>query len=227
MPVRAVVLPAAPLLVPGAGGTARPLAATRAAVLEAVGAVRGPDGGPAVTWGVLAPAPRTTWDARRASFAAVGIADRWLPLPGGTGPVAGVPASVALWALAAAAGGDAVSGARVVELATRPGREDHQDRRAAIDHLDRCDGIVVAAGGRPGAAAQGSPGATPVDDVLADLAGAGGWERRVLQVVEEGPHLPGAYEVVVWEGPQRSANQPTPVISNQKRSVRPTRTVGT
>jgi hypothetical protein len=222
VPVRAVTLPATPLLVPGAAGSARPLAATRAAVLDALAQVRGLDGAPGRTWGVLASASRTAWDARRASLADAGVADRWVPsLVRAPGPAAGPAASVALWALGAVAGADAVHGVRVVELAAGPGAAPDRDETRALDVLEGLDGLVVAA------SPQDVAGLTPAGAVLAALADTGGWSPTVVSITEDGPHLPGSYDVVRWDGPQRSANQPTPVSSNQNRTVRPTRRVGT
>lgn len=222
MPVRAVALPATPLLVPGAAGSALPLAGTRAVVLDALAQACGPDGAEGRRWGVLASASRTAWDARRASLAAAGIADRWVPsLVTGTGPAAGPAASVALWALGAVAGADAVGGARVVELAVGPGPATDREEARALGVLEGLDCLVVAV------SPQDVAGLTPAGSVLAALAGTGGWSPTVVSVTEDGAHLPTSYDVVRWDGPQRSANQPTPVSSNQNRTVRPTRRVGT
>ncbi|MGF0116427.1 hypothetical protein ACQFYA_08880 [Promicromonospora sp. Marseille-Q5078] len=112
MPARAVVLPATPLLVPGAGGGADRLGEVRRVVDDALDRLlrgrRPGDGGdgPLV---VLAPVPRGAAGrtARlRPSLAGAGVRDRWVPAvaawPVPDDPAAHVPASVALVALRAA-----------------------------------------------------------------------------------------------------------------------------
>ncbi|MFE7408381.1 hypothetical protein, partial [Isoptericola sp. NPDC057559] len=109
MPARAVVLPATPLLVPGAGGGADRLGEVRRAVDEALDRLvtAAPAGdGPLV---VLAPVPRGAGGRigrLRPSLAGAGVADRWVPAvaawPDPRGEAAHVPASVALVALRSA-----------------------------------------------------------------------------------------------------------------------------
>jgi hypothetical protein len=225
--VRAVVLPATPLLVPGAAGEVRPLAATRRAVLDALAGVRGAGPGPA-RWGVLAPGVVTRCGARRASLGGVGIADRWVPsLPTrAPGPVAGTAASVALWALGVVAGDDAVLESVVVELGPgAPVGPDVVDE--AHELLAGLDGLVIA-GGVPGDPGAGAAGLAPALAAVVDtLAGRGGWHRTVTRTVETGEHLPPEYDVVVWSDDQSSANHPTPASSSTNRMVRPTSSTGT
>ncbi|MCK0116644.1 hypothetical protein MWU57_06330 [Isoptericola sp. S6320L] len=238
MPVHAVVLPATVLLVPGAGGVARPLEPLRRAVLDELSQVTGPTGAPPVRWGVLAPAARTAVGRRRPSLAGAGISDRWLggldgwPAHDAVGPrttPAAVPASVAQFVLADAVGPDAAADALVVELA-----EDGDDAllAATADELGDCDALLVA-GGDPGTARASTctPGVTAVLELL---AARGGWTSATRSVVVTAPHLPDRYDVVTWSGrpaptdqTAAAANQPTPASSSQKRTVRPTRTVGT
>ena len=261
MPVHAVALPATVLLVPGAAGGARPLAEVRAAVLAEVGRCAALDGGPVRTWGVLAPARRSTTGRRRPSLAAAGIADRWVPLlrdagdvgdtgadagPGRPPARAGLAASVALLVLAEVAGRATAAEAVVVELAPAA---DELARQAAVDTLARCDALLVADGTGTdvrGTEATGTGGTGGTDDavdaVVARLADRAGWEATTRTVAVTGPHLPDRYDVVSWGAPGPSgpsghrdgtaqsvaaANQPTPASSSQKRTVRPTRSVGT
>ncbi|WP_402467912.1 hypothetical protein [Isoptericola aurantiacus] len=195
MPVRAVVLPAAPLLVTGAAGDARPLAATRAAVHRALRASH--DAG-ARRWGVLAPATGASARARRPSLAAAGIADRWVPALAGLhardAALADLPASVALLVLVEAVGPGVADSAPVVELAD----DDGAAAQRAVADLGTCD-VLVVAGGVPGDAAVGPTALTrAVHDVLDRLAGLGGWRSEVRTVAEDGPHLAGGYDVVTW-----------------------------
>ncbi|WP_407318242.1 hypothetical protein UQW22_16555 [Isoptericola halotolerans] len=251
MPVHAVALPATVLLVTGAAGGARPLAEVRAAIRTEVGRCAAPDGGPVRTWGVLAPAVRSTTGRRRPSLAAAGIADRWVPLLRDAGDVgadvrpwppdpAGLAASVALLVLADARGPATAAEAVVVELAPAA---DQPARQAAVDALARCDALLVADGTGPGdPGGTGGTGGTDgaVDAVVARLADRAGWEATTRTVAVTGPHLPERYDVVVWGGPgtpgpsghragtqSAAANQPTPASSSQNRTVRPTRSVGT
>ncbi|PFG42815.1 hypothetical protein ATJ88_1487 [Isoptericola jiangsuensis] len=193
MTVRAVVLPATALLVPGAGGATGALQPLRDAVLAALAEA-------ATTtprrWAVLADAAVTRRDARRASLAAAGVADRWVPAlpPAPAGPsdaVAGVAASVALWAVAAVAGPGALADTRVVE--TGPGASP-ADVVAAADVLVGADLLVVASPGPHGPAG-------PASAVLADLARRGGWSPRTATVRVDAPHLPPVYEVTSWSTP--------------------------
>jgi hypothetical protein len=229
--VHAVVLPATVLLVPGAAGAARPLPEVRAAVLAQVARCSAADGSPVRRWGVLAPGARPGTGRRRPSLAAAGIADRWVPLlrraadeqVAWAATPAGPAASVAQLVLAEAVGPATAAEAVVVELAPAA---DEPAREAAVAALDRCDALVVA----------DDDGA--VAAVVAHLAARAGWEATTRSVDVQGPHLPARYDVVAWgrsgtprTGPTgqsaASANQPTPASSNQNRTVRPTRTVGT
>ncbi|WP_278237117.1 hypothetical protein [Isoptericola sp. AK164] len=196
MPARAVVLPATPLLVPGAAGTARPLGDLRAAVADALAAVRTPHGAVPQRWGVLAPGPRTAAGARRASLAAAGVHDRWLPGPptGVTLPAAHVPASVALLVLARALGDDVAAGAHVVEVAD----DDPGAVRVGLRELAGVDALVVAGGSPADPAAGPTACTTAVAGVLAGLADRGGWSATTRTVAASGDHLPGAYDVVTW-----------------------------
>ncbi|GAA1969933.1 hypothetical protein GCM10009718_01830 [Isoptericola halotolerans] len=242
-----MVLPATVLLVPGAGGTGSGLPSVRSAVLAQLGRCTAADGRPPVRWGVLGPSPRTRTGRRRPSLAAAGIADRWLPLlRDGWDPTAGpaehtepggVATSVAQLMLAEAVGPGAAREAVVVELAATV---DEAARRAAADVLASCDAVVVA-GGDPLDAQAGPTRCAPgVEQMLAVLAERSGWVATTRSVETAGPHLPVRYDVVTWGAPAPgprtgrspaqnavSANQPTPVSSSQKRTVRPTRTVGT
>ncbi|MDO8144632.1 hypothetical protein [Isoptericola sp. 178] len=197
MPTRAVVLPATPLLVPGAAGHARPLTAVRAAVSRALAAVRGPHGGPPDRWGVLAPASRSSAGTRRPSLAAAGVADCWLPgrLIAAGVPTAQVPASVALLTLAAVVGEQAARRAHVVQLAG----DDHAAVGYGLGELSGLDALVVA-GGDPEDAAAGPTACAPaVRGVLDELAARHGWTATVRVVAEPGGgHLPDAYDVVTW-----------------------------
>ncbi|MFD6175740.1 MULTISPECIES: hypothetical protein [unclassified Isoptericola] len=175
MPARAVVLPATPLLVPGAGGDVDRLGDVRRAVDEALDRLVS---GPAATTAgdgtlvVLAPVPRAGHGRvgrLRPSLAGAGVADRWVPAvagwPDAGATTAHVPASVALVALRAAlvrAGREAdVADVVVVEVgADGPGA----DARAA---LGRARGIVVAGGAVPGTS---GAAADPTPDTAADLA---------------------------------------------------------
>ncbi|WP_277212775.1 hypothetical protein [Isoptericola croceus] len=237
MPVRAVVLPATVLLVPGAAGLAPPLEPVRAAVLAEVARCVGPDGGAPARWGVLAAAARDSVGRCRPSLAGAGIADRWVPGLDDGWPAAraavlcGVPASVALLVLAEAAGRAAAVEALVVELAPTAA----EDRlAAAVDALADCDAVLVAAGAAHRAVAGPSAGDPAVTEVQERLAERSGWVATRRPVPAAGPHLPGRYDVVTWGTPagpsgqnRVSANQSTPASSSQNRAARPTRTVGT
>jgi hypothetical protein len=199
--VRAVVLPATPLLVPGAAGAAIALGAVRDAVLEPLRRAAGPgtDASAPQRWGVLADGAQDRRGARRASLAAAGMADRWVPdLPGPPvgepdSAVAGVAASIGLWAVGAAAGAPALAGVEVVELA---GGADPDAVAAALDVLAAVDVLVVAATGPRG------PG-TAAGRVLAALADRGDWSGRTVEVPVDGPHLLATYAVTTWEGAAR------------------------
>ncbi|MFP3713627.1 hypothetical protein [Puerhibacterium sp. TATVAM-FAB25] len=200
-PVRAVVVPATPLLVPGAAGAAEVLVAVRAAVRRALRELAAADpGGPAPA--VLAHGPVVRAGRLRPSLAAVGVADRWVPLLGertaaGTGSgddgVAGVPASVALLALADAG----LAAGVTVEVPAAAGPDDVAAAVAALG----TGPVVVAGGGVPGGPERGPAALAPgVAAVLAALAAAGGWEAGPTAVPAHHEHLPAAYHVTVHRG---------------------------
>jgi hypothetical protein len=196
--VRAVVLPATPLLVPGAAGAADVLAELRAVVLDELGRALHAAPATGARWAVLADGPSTRRGARRASLAAAGIADRWVPAlpdaPDGATSAA-VPASVALWA-AAAAGAPGHGPVEVVELADAASQG---DVAGAVEALADVDVVVVAGAGQDG------PGAGTAR-ALDVLAGREGWVPRAVTVTVDGPHLLAGYAVTVWEA-DRAADQ--------------------
>lgn len=215
VPARAVVVPATPLLVPGAAGAADVLVAVRAQVRRALGELAAAPGGPAPA--VLAHGPVLRAGRLRPSLAAAGVADRWVPLLArrpatGTGSdddgddgddgddrddrddgVAGVPASVALLALADAG----LAAGVTVEVPAAPGPEDVAAALAAVG-----DGpVVVAGGGVPGGPERGPEVLAPgVAAVLAALAAAGGWDAERTAVPARHEHLPETYVVTVHRG---------------------------
>ncbi len=224
MPVRAVVLPATPLLVPGAAGAADPAAPVRAAVLEALGALL--DDASGGTLAVLAhgsgPARRTR--AARPSLAGAGVPERWTPGlrawgAGAARPAVQVPASVALVCLAAALGarGARAGAADVVvhEVPPALARVPDDVGRVAAD-LRAAAGVVVAGGGPPGPApwtpdvptpgvpapdapAPGAPASGGLAPGVAAVLAALGprWEPEERTVAVAGDHLPARYAVTL------------------------------
>jgi hypothetical protein len=203
-PARAVVVPATPLLVPGAAGAAEVLVAVRAEVRRALRelAAAAP-AGPAPA--VLAHGPVVRAGRLRPSLAAAGVADRWVPLladrPAPRGDrhddrdgVAGVPASVALLALADAGLGAGVT----VEVPAGVGPDDVGAALAALG----AGPVVVAGGGVPGGPDRDPEALAPgVAAVLAALVAAAGWQAEPTAVPAHHEHLPAAYHVTVHRGP--------------------------
>ncbi|WP_275003832.1 hypothetical protein [Promicromonospora iranensis] len=199
--MRAVILPATPLLLDGvAPGLRRdPLTPVRAAVRAALVELTVGGGLPLV----VAHGPALRHGRLRPSLAGSGISDRWLPdpsaeqllavdppVPDGGLPSAGTGASVALLALAGVLGPRA---ADVETLEVPPDGASLDDQTA--DLLRRCDGLVVAGGGAPGGL-DGSPGAL-TDGLRAALraAGADGWTADVQVFELSHDHLPPEYRV--------------------------------
>ncbi|MFC7022508.1 hypothetical protein ACFQHV_05145 [Promicromonospora thailandica] len=202
--MRAVILPATPLLVPGLvpGLCPDPLAAVRDAVRVALSGLVGPAGGRADGDPlplVVAHGPALRHARLRPSLAASGIGDRWLPRSlaapvaddDTTGP-AGTGASVALLALSDVLGARA---AAVETLEVPPSAETFDDATTALLHA--AAGLVVAGGGSPGAArpGHGDDSLTPGLRAALRLAGAGAWTADVRTFPQSHGHLPAAYHV--------------------------------
>jgi hypothetical protein len=191
--VRAVILPATPLLVPGLapGLRADPLTAVRGAVRAALAEL--------VTGGrlplVLAHGHALRHGRLRPSLAGAGIGDRWLPGTSAAaswadGAPAGTGASVALLALADVLGDRAAD----VETLEVPADGSSLDDGAA-SLLRSATGLVVAGGGVPG-------GVDDRPEVLTDgiraalrAAGADAWHAEVQLFEQSHGHLPPAYRV--------------------------------
>lgn len=188
---RAVVLPATPLLVPGAAGRARVLDAARRAALDGLAGL--PADRPVVVVGAGTREEGVESAPATASLAAAGVADAWLDPawtqpagldPEGTGREvvgpAGVGASVALLALGATG---RRAGVEVVELGDAV---DPADARAlGVALRGRGVGLVVADDPR-------RPALAAVLDGFVDAA----WEReRTTSRVDASPDG-AAYEVV-------------------------------
>lgn len=209
MIVRAVILPATPLLVPGlAPGLRRdPFAAVRGAVRAALAELTAGGRLPLV----LAHGPALRHGRMRPSLAGSGIGDRWLPdpstgsgrrpstgsgrraaaaVPWADGAPAGIGASVALLALAD------VLGARAADVETLEVPPDAALLdAAAADLLRGATGLVVAGGGVPGGLDSG-PGVL-TDGIWAALrvAGADAWHSDVQVFEQSHDHLPPEYRV--------------------------------
>lgn len=210
MPVRAVLLPATPLLVPGVAGGADPAAPVRAVVLEALAALL--DDAPGGTLAVLAhgrgPARRTR--GPRPSLAGAGVPERWTPGvrawdDGASRHAVQVPASVALVCLATALEGRGARGrtADVVvhEVPSAFGQLPDGVARVAAE-LRAAAGVVVATGRPPGAV--GDAPDAPAPGVAAVLAALGPrWEPEERTVAVAGDHLPPRYVVTLLRGPAR------------------------
>lgn len=191
--VRAVILPATPLLVPGLapGLRADPLMAIRDAVRAALADLVAGGRLPLV----LAHGPALRHGRMRPSLAGAGIGDRWLPGPSAAtswadGAPAGSGASVALLALADVLGDRATD----VETLEVPADCSSLDDGTA-DLLRGATGLVVAGGGAPGGLDDG-PDALP-DGIRAALraAGADAWRAEVQVFEQSHGHLPPAYRV--------------------------------
>jgi len=194
-----VVIPATPLLVPGAAGAADPLAAVREVVREVLRGElprSGSGGGARAVVLGTGPAPRA--GRLRPSLAAAGIADSVLGLAddddedvadaggdGGDGVAATGP-SVALLALVGAGIDLAAEPVEVVEV---PG--------------DAPAGEVAAVAGRlrapsaPGLLVVADHPAPGVDAVLEALTADGGWEREEHELPQDHGHLPPSYRITV------------------------------
>ncbi len=207
MPVRAVVLPATPLLVPGVGGTVDPLAPVRQRVDAAV--VELLDDAGAGTLAVLAhgSGDGTRTHGPRPSFAGAGVPDARVPelqpWAASQREALQVPASVALVCLAGAleARGARTRLSDVVALevpAALAARPDNAARLAA--DLRGVAGIVVAGGGAPGSLDATPEALAPgVAAVLALLASS--WVPEVRTLAVEHEHLPGEYRVTLLREP--------------------------
>lgn len=226
MSVRAVILPATPLLVPGVAGMADVLDDVRDAVREAIAEIVMGGRRPLV----VAHGEALRHGRMRPSLAAVGVADTWLRLPGSLGsrdphgsedtsggaggrppweqdlPVAGVGASVALLCLAEVLGEQA-GAVETLELPPawndQPGFSAASDlrpaRAAAVGHLMAADGLVVAGGGVPGGVVT-DPGAL-APGVAEALAAVGAqWSPEVRILPQSHDHLPPEYRVTLLRG---------------------------
>lgn len=191
--VRAVILPATPLLVPGLapGLRADPLMAVRGAVraelAELVAGGRLPL--------VLAHGPTLRHGRMRPSLAAAGIGDRWLPgLSAATswadGAAAGTGASVALLALVDVLGDRAAD----VETLEVPAAGSSLDG-AVVDLLRGATGLVVAGGGVPGGLDDGPEALTDGIRAALRVAGADAWHAEVQVFEQSHGHLPASYRV--------------------------------
>ncbi|MCF4122988.1 hypothetical protein L1785_18595 [Antribacter sp. KLBMP9083] len=227
MSVRAVILPATPLLVPGVAGMADVLDDVRDAVREALAEIVMGGRRPLV----VAHGEALRHGRMRPSLAAVGVADTWLRIPdfrghrevpqrsedtsGGGGarrspwephlPVAGVGASVALMCLAEVLGEQA-GAVETLELppawSDQPGISaggESEARAAAVGHLMAADGLVVAGGGVPGGLLT-DPGAL-APGVAEALAAVGAeWTPEVRVLPQSHDHLPPEYRVTLLRG---------------------------
>jgi hypothetical protein len=209
--VRAVILPATPLLVPGVtpGLLADPLADVREAVARALAELTA--GGPLPL--VLANGPVLRHGHLRPTLAGSGIGDRWLPEPPtGSGlrpssdsgrrtgagdhraddarPAAGTGASVALLALADVLGPRAAD----VETLEVPPSTVPLDG-GVLELLRRAGGLVVAGGGAPGGQDSGPDALTQGIRAALRAAGADEWTAEVQVFEQRHDHLPPEYRV--------------------------------
>ncbi|WP_166846847.1 hypothetical protein [Isoptericola sp. BMS4] len=204
MTVRAVALPATPLLVRGAAGAEDVLTTTRERAATLLGRLLD-DAGGARDLLVVAPLPRGATppdDAgpapRRPSLAGAGIPDRWLPDLDGW-PRAGaahVPASVALLTLGRALVARGEPGRRgavgVIEL---PADAPPSVVARAVASVRAAAATVLA--WSPG------PSTQPVAEIAAALVAEAGWVPETTATVERGDHLPGRYELTAWREDRR------------------------
>ncbi|MFC8921527.1 hypothetical protein [Cellulosimicrobium sp. NPDC057127] len=189
MTLRAVVLPATPLLVPGAAGRAEVLVAVRRAVLDALRAL--PAHGAPVVVAAGGPGGDLVRGPASASVAAFGVAPAWAdPAWSASSPpeepgvrAASPGAAVALLALAAAG---RHGSADVVELGTGVDRAE----AAALGRGLRVEGATVVVAHDPRCPA--------LEAVLDGFAAPGDErERTTYPGVDDGP----AYDVVRWTTP--------------------------
>ena len=190
------MIPATPLLVPGAAGAADPLAAVRAAVravlLRELRRCGSDDGARAC---VLGTGPAARAGRLRPSLAAAGIADAVIGLgaDGATGArsvgwegVASPGPSVALLALAGAGVDLAGEGVEVVEV---PGRAPAAVVAAVVARLraPSAPGLLVVAD-------HPAPG---VDAVVEALTADAAWSREETDLPQHHEHLPPSYRITV------------------------------
>jgi hypothetical protein len=209
--VRAVVLPATPLLVAGAGGAAPPPAGLRELVAGALSALLDDallddarPGGLAVL--AHRSGSRVRSGAARPSLAGAGVPPAWVPALGAWGgpgdEVAQVPASVALLCLADAleARGEHARLRDVVVHEVPPGlAERPEELEAVADAVREARGVVVAGGGVPGGLDAAPDALAPgVRAVLGRVAAS--WTPQVRTVAVAGDHLPPEYRVTLLRG---------------------------
>ena len=195
--MRAVILPATLLLVPGLAPGLRPdpLAAVRGAVRAVLTELTAGCPPPLV----LAHGPALRHGRMRPSLAGSGIGDRWLPDDGTRWPWAddlpwaGTGASVALLTLADVLG----AGAADVETLEVPADGPPLDGTPA-DLLRGATRLVVAGGGAPGGLDIGPEALTDGIRAALRLAGADTWHADVQVFEQTHDHLPPEYRVTTW-----------------------------
>lgn len=225
MPVRVVVVPATPLLVPGAAGGARVLGATRdlvAAALDELLAGALPDavchpashlagstGGPRLL--VLAPAgrdgargPGTTSSGRvrsgrlRPSLAGAGVDDRWLTraTPLAWGPGPRAQVPASVALLCLGAALDARGRGRLLS------EVEVVEVPAEPSATDQ--GLVRERLRRADAVVAAGGDEPAVGAALEDVALQAGWAREVRSAAEMHEHLAGRYDVTLLRGGDRA-----------------------
>lgn len=203
--VRAVILPATPLLLPGLTPGLRPdpLATVRREVRTALAELTATGALPLV----LAHGSALRHGRLRPSLAGSGIGDRWLPaataaVPWADGALAGAPAgtgaSVALLALADVLGDRAAAVETLEVPADGPPFGDAAADDAAADLLRRAAGLVVAGGGAPGGLDAGPDALTNGIRAALRLAGADTWYAAVQAFEQAHDHLPPRYLVTTY-----------------------------